>query len=140
LSTFSVASISVEESRLSGKHFVVPITVAIDGKSIVTSALIHCGASGIAFIDQAFVSKFSIPTSKLNTPRILDVIDSRPVSSGAVTDLACLSGTVGDHVESLPLFVTKQKYLIVLGIPWLRMHDVTVNFGSHVITFNSNYC
>jgi predicted aspartyl protease len=140
LSAFSVASISVEESRLSGEHFVVPITVAIDGKSIVTSALIDCGASGIAFIDQAFVSKFSIPTSKLNTPRILDVIDGRPVSSGAVTDLACLSATVGDHVENLPLFVTKLKYPIVLGIPWLRMHDVTVNFGSYIITFNSNYC
>jgi len=140
LSSFSVSAISVEESRLFGEHFVVPITITFNGKTIVTSALIDCGASGIAFIDQTFVSKYSVPTSKLKTPRILDVIDGRPISSGAITDLACFSASLGDHSETLPLFVTKLKYPIVLGIPWLRMHDVLVNFGSYTLAFHSPYC
>jgi len=131
---------SVEESRLFGEYFVVPITKNFNGKTIVTSGLIDYGASGIAFIDQTFVGKYSLPTSKLKTPRILDVIDGRPVSSGAITDLACFSASVGDHTETLPLFITKLKYPIALGIPWLRMHDVSVNFGSYTLAFYNQYC
>jgi len=142
LSAFSVANsaISVDKSRLFGKHFVVPITVNFNGKTIVTSAFIDCGASRITFIGQTFVSKYSVPTSKLKTPRILYVIDGRNVSSEAITDLAYFSASVGDHIETLPLFITKLKYPLVLGIPWPRMHHVPINFDSYTLAFHSQYC
>jgi hypothetical protein len=68
------------------------------------------------------------------------VIDGRPISSGDVTDIACLSATIQDHAEMLPLFVTKLQYPVVLGIPWLAMHDVSVRFGSYTLQFDSKYC
>ena len=40
----------------------------------------------------------------------------------------------------LSLFVTKLQYAIVLGIPWLAMHDVSVPFGSYTHQFDSKYC
>jgi hypothetical protein len=39
------------------------------------------------------------------------------------------------------MFVTKSgHYPIVLGIPWLRLHDVAVRFASNTVTFGSEYC
>jgi hypothetical protein len=31
-------------------------------------------------------------------------------------------------------------YPIVLGNPWLRLHDVAVRFASNTVTFSSQYC
>ena len=107
---------------------------------ISTPALVDCGATGIAFIDKDFVSQHNIPTSRLRTPCQINVIDGRPISSGDVTDIACLSATIQDHAEMLPLFVTKLQYPVVLGIPWLAMHDVSVRFGSYTLQFDSKYC
>ena len=45
------------------------------------------------------------------------------------------------HQETLPAFVTKLgHYPIVLGLPWLQVHDITVKFLSKRIGFESNYC
>jgi len=48
---------------------------------------------------------------------------------------------IQDHKGQLPMFVTKLgHYPIVLGISWLRLHDVAVWFSSNTITFGSQYC
>jgi hypothetical protein len=39
------------------------------------------------------------------------------------------------------MFVTKLgHYPLVLGIPWLKLHDVAIHFASNLITFGSQYC
>jgi len=39
------------------------------------------------------------------------------------------------------MFITKLgHYPIVLGIPWLQLHDVAVRFASNKVTFRSQYC
>ena len=39
------------------------------------------------------------------------------------------------------MFITRLgHYPIVLGIPWLRHHDVAVRFASNLVTFDSDYC
>jgi hypothetical protein len=39
------------------------------------------------------------------------------------------------------MFVTKLgHYPIVLGIPWLKQHDVVIRFASNLVTFGSQYC
>jgi len=48
---------------------------------------------------------------------------------------------IHDHKEQLPMLLTKMEYsLIVHGIPWLPLHDVTVRFASNMVTFGSQYC
>jgi hypothetical protein len=38
------------------------------------------------------------------------------------------------------MFVTKLGYYpIVLGIPWLKQHDVAIHFASNLMTFGSQY-
>ena len=39
------------------------------------------------------------------------------------------------------MFVTKVgHYPIVLGIPWMELHNVAIWFSSHTLTFGSQYC
>jgi len=39
------------------------------------------------------------------------------------------------------MFVTKLgHYPIVLGIPWMELHDVAIRFSSRTLTFGSQYC
>jgi len=48
---------------------------------------------------------------------------------------------IQDHKEQLPTFVTKLGHCpIVLGIPWLRLHDVAVRFASNIVTFGLQCC
>jgi hypothetical protein len=71
----------------------------------------------------------------------VEVIDGRPIESGDITHIAKVGMQIQEHKEQLPMFITKLgHYPIVLGIPWLRLHDVAVRFASNTVTFGSRYC
>jgi hypothetical protein len=39
------------------------------------------------------------------------------------------------------MFMTKLgHYPLMLGIPWLKLHDVAICFASNLVTFGSQYC
>jgi predicted aspartyl protease len=67
--------VAIEEESLDGKHLVVMCDLSSHHKKIPTHALIDCGATGYAFIDQAFALHHKLPLHPLKTPRILEVID-----------------------------------------------------------------
>ena len=126
---------------MDGNHFVVNCTLTVGTRSIPTFALIDCGATGLAFIDIDFMRQHSLPTTLLSTPRTLEVIDGRPISSGAITHRCQLGIQIGTHLEGLPMFVTTLgHYPLVLGIPWLRRHDVALHFATNRLSFGSEYC
>ena len=126
---------------MEGNHLVVTCILEDSNTKIPTHALVDCGATGYAFIDEDFVRHHQLPLFRLKTARSLEVIDGRPIESGDVTHLTKLSMTIDKHTETLPLFVTKLgHYPIVLGIPWLRHHDVSVRFAKNTVSFDSAYC
>ncbi|EKV16379.1 hypothetical protein PDIP_37120 [Penicillium digitatum Pd1] len=49
---------------------------------------------------------------------------------------------ISDHREKKACFLATQlaHYPIVLGLPWLKVHDPYVRFAEHSIEFNSDYC
>jgi len=48
---------------------------------------------------------------------------------------------IQDRKSQLSIFVAKfGHYPIVLGMHWLRLHDVAVRFASITVTFGSQYC
>ena len=55
-------------------------------------ALCDSGATGLAFIDDAFARQHNIPKLELRIPRAVDVTDSRPISDGDIT-----------HIVKIPL-------------------------------------
>ena len=141
VSGLALQNVSVEEVSLDGKHLVVGCTIYVNEKPIHDYALIDCGATGFAFMDESFARHHQIPFEKLLIPRELEVIDGRPIESGDITHLARTRMELGGHSEELPMFVTKLgRYSMVLGIPWLRQHDVAISFASNTIRFSSQFC
>jgi hypothetical protein len=107
VSGFALQKIRAEEVSLDGKHLVITCTIIVNENSICTYALIDCGAIGIAFMDESFASRHQVPLEKLSQPRVLEVIDGRPIELGAVIYLVWVIMEIERHREKIPMFVTK---------------------------------
>jgi hypothetical protein len=141
ISRLSVSKVEVLEGSMEGKHLVITCALTVNNQEIPTHALIDCGATGIAFMDQDFARHHQIPLQRLKKKTQVEVIDGRPIESGDITHIAKVGRQIQEHKEQLPMFITKLgHYPIVLGIPWLRLHDVAVRFASNTVTFGSQCC
>jgi len=141
ISRLSVSKVEVLEGSMEGKHLVITCTLTVSNREIPTHALIDCGATGIAFLDQDFAHHHQIPLQELKEKKQVEVINGRPIESGDITHIAKVGMKIQSHGEQLPMFITKLgHYPIVVGIPWLRLHDVAVQFASNTVTFGSQYC
>jgi predicted aspartyl protease len=136
-----VKDTAIEEGSMDGNHLIVMCTLSLNTKEIPTHALIDCGATGYVFIDQYFADHHKLPLWPLKIPRAVEVIDGRKISSGDITHIVEAYLSIHEHHERLPMFVTKLgHYPIMLGIPWLKQHDVAICFPSNLVTFGSQYC
>jgi len=141
ISRLSVSKVEVNERSMEGKHFVITCSFTVNDQGIPTHSVIECGAPGIAFLDQDFARHHQIPLQELNEKWQVEVIDGRRIESGDITHDATVGVLIQDHKEQLPMFVTKLgQYPVVLGMPWLQLHDVAVRFASNTDTFGSHYC
>jgi hypothetical protein len=117
------------------KHLVTTCTLTMNNREIPLHALIDCGAMGIAFMDQDYACIHQIPLQVLRVKKRVKVIHARPIELGDITYIAKVGMKMQDHGEQLLMFVTKMGYYpIVLRIPWLQLHDVTVKFASKANT------
>jgi hypothetical protein len=92
-------------------------------------------------MDQDFARHHQIPLQELKEKKQVGVIDRRSIESGDITHIAKVGMKIQECREQLPMFITKLgDYPIVLGLPWLRLHDVAVRFASNTVTFGSQYC
>jgi hypothetical protein len=141
ISRLSVSKVEVLEGSMAGKHLVITCSLTANNQAIPTHALIDCGATDIAFMDQDFARHHQIPLQELKEMKQVEVIDGRPIESGDITHIAKVGMQIQEHKEQLPMFITKLgHYPIVLGIPWLRLHDVAVRCASNTVTVGSQYC
>jgi hypothetical protein len=141
ISRLSVSKVVVLEGSMGGKHLLITCSSTRNNQEIPTHALIDCGATGISFMDQDFARHHQIPLQRLKEKKQLEVIDGRPIESGDITYIAKVGMNIQEHKEQLPMFITKLgQYPIVLGIPWLRLHDVAIRYALNTVTFGSQYC
>ncbi|KAH0614368.1 uncharacterized protein H6S33_000004 [Morchella sextelata] len=104
-------------------------------------ALVDTGATGYGFIDASFAHSRGYSTEPLPTPRQLQVIDGRPIASGAITHSCKLRLEVGAQVEGISLFVTQLgDTKVVLGLPWLQHHAAKIQFADRSISFHADRC
>jgi hypothetical protein len=122
---------------LSNDHVALPSSVT----GVQIHSLKDSGATGLAFIDSSFARKHNFPLTPLPEARTLKVFDGRDTIAGKVTDVAFLPFSINSHHEQIPFFVTKlSQYPVVLGLPWLRLHDVTSKWAANTVRFESLYC
>ena len=120
--------LNLKEEELEGNHLVISCTINKNSpNNIPTYALIDYGAMGYAFIDDEFARYHSLPRYRLKTERELEVIDGRPIKSGNITYMTKISLSINGHEERLPAFIIHlEHYLLVLGKPCLKRHDVSI--------------
>ena len=141
ISLGAVFTASLSEEQLDGAHLVVQCTLEVNNRKIDTHVMIDCGATGYAFVSDSFAHSHRLPLTPLKTPRELATFDGRLVTSGPITHMSEVTMSISNHRETLPLMVTKlSHYPIVLGIPWLRRHDVTTRWLRNSLTFQSEFC
>jgi predicted aspartyl protease len=75
ISSTAIRDAAIEEGSMDGKHLVMMCNLSYKNKKIATHALIDCGVTGYAFVDQAFATHHKLPLHPLTTPRVLEVID-----------------------------------------------------------------
>lgn len=139
--TISACSVRRQKEQLDGHHLVLPCTIRKNEKSIPTEALVDSGANGIAFIDRDFAQKNNFELEVLRNPRRLEVVDGRLSVAGRITHLTRISIDMQGHREILPCFLTKLSHQpIVLGIPWLKLHDAAVSWKKNTLTFDPKSC
>lgn len=120
-------------------HF--KITVNLDGHNI--SAMIDSGATGL-FIASRIVEELQLPVREKQDPYSISVVDGSLLNSndGRVdTETTLLPTVIGQHYERLTLDIIRMaNHDIVLGIPWLRRHNPTIDWKQHKLRFDGCSC
>lgn len=125
----------------------VPCTLEVSNNEknnstqIKTYLMEDCGATGAAFIDESFAQKHNLTLTPLKYPRQLRVVDGGPSSSGDITHVTTLKLLLGHHQEEITCYITKLgQYNMILGIPWLKLHNPHFDWTKGTQTFHSRHC
>jgi hypothetical protein len=120
---------------------ILPITLEIGKKAILTYAMTDSGAEGKGFIDRSWADSHGLPLRKRKNPFGIVTFEGDMSVKGIVTHYIETTMRVEDHLETIRLNVTQlAHYLVILGMPWLKQHDPKIGFASHTLTFESEYC
>jgi predicted aspartyl protease len=65
---------------MDGNHLIIMCTLHDQGNVVKLHALIDCGTTSYAFIDEDYVHHHHLSLHLLKSPRNLTVIDGRPVT------------------------------------------------------------
>ena len=103
----------------------------------------HCctdtGASAKSFIDTKFAIRHKLPLLELVKPVKLRLANGE--MAGNISHAARTILAFEDHLEELYCLVTPlSKFDIILGMPWMELHDPHISFKDRSCTFNSDHC
>ena len=139
----SIEDTTILEANLLNQLFVnvanespIKLSGTINGKS--ATILIDSGSSG-NFVSKQFVSKHKLESRRLDASSQHNV----RLANGIVeTTNQCIIGQlmIDDHHEQVELTViTLKGYDIVLGMPWLKIHNPEVNWSTGTIRVNDKH-
>lgn len=113
----------------------------INETNIKTKAFLDCGCTTTSLIDIDVCANYKLYTYPLHKPKKIITADGTESISGLITHGARLKLQIGDHSEEIDALVTKLgNYDFILGLPWLSLHNPSVNWASKIVTFDKVYC
>ena len=108
-----------------------------------TRAIVDSGASG-NFIAAYYVRKYDVPTRRHLTLYQLHLVDGKPIdkNQGWIREITRpLPFLIGKHHEELSLdIVAIPRYDIILGLPWLRKHNPSIDWKTHQVSLEGCTC
>ena len=104
--------------------------------------MLDSGATG-NFLDLTLSKSLGIPAMKKKIPEPVRAVDGSELSSGLITHqtpdlvLVCDNG----HTESLTFdLIDTPLFGAILGVPWLQLHNPSIDWHKRNVTLNSPYC
>lgn len=121
----------------SASHFRVPVLLKGLNKTIRVPAMIDSGATAL-FIHERFVKNNHIIRLPMQRTIPLHNIDGSKNTAGGITHFARLTLTVGDITEKTDFLITNiGPEDIILGLPWLKRVNPSINWEQGEITLPS---
>jgi hypothetical protein len=103
-------------------------------------AMLDSGASG-NFINKDLVEKYKIPKTKKKNKKRIKVIDGRDIADGIIEFECFIKMYINKHVEELFLDVMSLgQHDLVLGVPWLKTHNPSIDWPTGIVDFDSEHC
>ena len=101
--------------------------------------LTDTGASALGFVDKVFVRKNKLVTIPLARPYRLKLADNKAAPN--ITHMAKVLFQLGkEYLDKLWCIITSLgSFDLILGIPWLKLHDPESKFSTRILNFNSDY-
>jgi len=100
--------------------------------------MLDSGSAG-NFISPAAIAKFGLKTHKRHIP--LKVTHVQGGSVGTVTDQVQCVMRKGTHREEVTFDVVPiGKHAIIIGMPWLKIHNLHLDWATRKVAFSSDYC
>ncbi|KAL0200738.1 hypothetical protein M9458_003925, partial [Cirrhinus mrigala] len=125
---------AANQSYPANSRLLLQVSILMGHQRIVTTAFVDSGAAG-NFIDQAYAAQLGIETEVLSQPLNITAIDGRPLNFSPVTRRTKeIHLLIGNHSEKIHLLITKiTSSPIILGHPWLIMHDPFISWTTNRI-------
>jgi len=121
-------------------HIMVKIQLHGKNESVTINAMIDSGGTE-DFIDSEVFDKHGIKMVIAKNPREIYLADGKPSAMGSVTHMTKVPMDISSHRELATFQVVNlQNHEVILGMPWLRQHNPTIDWNDKRITFNSERC
>ena len=121
-------------------HIMVKVHLHGEKETVTINAMIDSGATE-DFIDQEVCNKHGIKMIRAKNPREIYLADGKSSAIGPVTHMTKVPMDISSHRELAPFQVANlQNHEVILGMPWLRKHNPTIDWNDKKITFNNERC
>ena len=114
----------------------IPIELKVQGKNVSTEALIDSGAEG-QFIDSEFAKRHKLELIPLEHPIPVRNVDNTPNSQGPIRHCLWKNTYLGSkRVRTRFLVTSLGKQTMILGLPWLRKYNPTIDWAKGTLRIN----
>ena len=121
-------------------HIMVKVQLQREKKTVTINAMVDSGATE-DFINSEVCKKHGFKMIKAKNPRKIYLVDGKPSAMEPVTHLTEVPMDISNHRELATFQVANlQHHEVILGMPWLREHNPTLDWKEKKITFNGERC
>uniref|UniRef100_A0A8C5W9J4 CCHC-type domain-containing protein n=1 Tax=Leptobrachium leishanense TaxID=445787 RepID=A0A8C5W9J4_9ANUR len=134
--------VSKHNPLLIAPHLSIPIFLQLNEQCLPLTAMIDSGASG-NFMDLSLATSLYVPIINKKHPVHVKLIDGSSLKSGLVTleTIPIRLYICHDHLKTISFdLVSSPVFRIILGLPWLRVHDPLIRWEKETVLFISPHC